>query len=81
MIDPCLKTVINDLNVEDMVSFAAFDVFSQVNYNFTDSVDLLELNVDYCGLKLLTFTLPSDSKNKITGVNKGKFHFEPSSST
>ena len=79
MLDPCLNTVINDLNVDDMAAFASFTAISQISYNFTDSVDLMESTVDYCGSKQLTFTLPSGSTNVVTESNQGRFKFKPSS--
>ena len=51
VLDPCLKTVISDLNVEDMIAFATYTAISQVSFNFTDSIDLLESTLDYCGTK------------------------------
>jgi len=51
VLDPCLKTVIGDLNVEDLIAFATYTAISQVSYNFTDSIDLLESSLDYCGTK------------------------------
>ena len=51
VLDPCLRTVIRDINVEDMIAFATYTAMSQVSYNFTDSIDLLESSLDYCGTK------------------------------
>ena len=51
VIEPCLKTKINDLNVEDMVAFATYSQTSKITYNFTDSIDLSESTLDYCGTK------------------------------
>ena len=51
VLDPCLKTVISDLNVEDMIAFATYTAMSQVSYNFTDSIDLRGSTLDYCGTK------------------------------
>ncbi len=83
VIDPCLSTLISTsvTEIENFVAFAGYSAVSLKTYTFNDTVTetktLLTDTVDFCGEKLLNFSINGTETTNIASNISNFFCFSP----
>ncbi len=86
-IDPCTSTLISiaPATVENLVTFAGYNITSLVKYSFNDSVSFVRTlttdTVDLCGEKILKFSVNNTATTVINATNKDYIYFSPPANT
>lgn len=81
VVNPCLNTAISIVPtlIENLVTFKGFPILSKDKYNFNDTVSFARtLSTDandFCGDKILTFTINSTATTILSGLNSEPISF------
>jgi hypothetical protein len=84
--DPCLTTTISTVpaSVENMVVFAGYTAASTLKYVFNDTISasktLTTDSHDFCGEKIIEFSLNGTATSYLFGTNSDYFYFSPPAS-
>ena len=86
-LDPCLLTAITIVpgSVENFIAFAGYSVMSLVKYTYDDTQSFARTinsdSVDFCGEKLLSFTVNTTATEYFNATNKDFIYFSPLATT
>lgn len=79
ILDPCKRTTVSKISIENFHSFSGYVVQSKVPYNFIDSVSTTLGILSYCGALNLTcnVTISNTTMPFMNVANNAYFTFSP----
>jgi hypothetical protein len=86
-LDPCLLSVISivPIQIENLVAFAGYNVTSLSKYTYNDTESLSRTFVtdpsDFCGEKLLNFSINNTATSTLKATNNDQIYFSPPANT